>query len=317
MRSIVEYLGYATLALLTAVAIVALREWRVGRGQAGLWAALAFVALAVVVDVAEVLPEDSSSDLVAVAERFLIATLVLFPYLLYRFTTAFNPPSRRLEQRLGVMTVVLVVWTFALPSIPSDGESQPAWFTAYVAAFVVHWTVLTVVSGLRLWRGARGEPTVARRRMQLLALAVLAVTVGLFFSAFGPEDEAWAELVVAIVITVSAVAFLLGLAPPGVLRVLWRRPEQERLQFGIAGLMGATSQEEVADQVLPSMARIVGARALVLHGADGQVVGTHGSVPDGREQWNSTFTVAIPGGSLRVVSRMSGLSSSSLSTGPL
>ena len=300
MRSIVEYLGYATLALLTAVAVVALREWRVGRGRAGLWGALAFVALAVVVDVSEVLPEDSSSDLVAVAERFLIAALVLFPYLLYRFTTAFNPPSRRLEQRLGVMTLVLIVWTFALPSVPGEGESRPAWFTAYVAAFVVHWTVLTVVSGLRLWRGARGEPTVARRRMQLLALAVLAVTVALFFSAFGAEDEPWAELVVAIVITLSAVSFLLGLAPPGFVRLLWRRPEQERLQSGIAGLMGATSQEEVAAQVLPSMARIVGARALVLHGAEGQVVGTHGTVPDAPGQHDSTFTVAVPGGLLTV-----------------
>ncbi|MGH3091690.1 MAG: hypothetical protein ACRDOG_05085, partial [Gaiellaceae bacterium] len=300
MRSIVDYLGYANLALLTAVAVVALREWRVGRGRAGLWAALAFVALAVVVDVGEVLPEEPSSDLVAVGERFLIATLVLFPYLLYRFTTAFNPPSRRLEQRLGVMTVVLVVWTFALPSLPGEEEPQPAWFTAYVAAFVVHWTILTVVSALRLWRGARGEPTVARRRMQLLVFAMLSVTAALVFSAFGPEDEPWADLAVAILVTLSAAAFLVGLAPPGFLRLLWRRPEQERLQSGVAGLMGATSQEEVAAQVLPPMARIVGARALVLHGAEGRVVGTHGTVPEAQEQQNSTFTVDIPGGSLTV-----------------
>jgi signal transduction histidine kinase len=300
VRSIVDYLGYANLALLTAVAAVALREWRVGRGRAGLWGALAFVALAVVVDVGEVLPEDSSSDLVAVAERFLIAALVLFPYLLYRFTTAFNPPSRRLEQRLGVMTVVLVVWTFALPSIPGEGEPRTAWFTAYLAAFVVHWTVLTVVSGLRLWRGARDEPTVARRRMQLLVFAMLAVTAALVFSAFGPEDEARADLAVAILVTLSAAAFLLGLAPPGFVRLLWRRPEQERLQSGVAGLMGATSQEEVAAHVLPPMARIVGARALVLQGAEGQVVGTHGTVPDAHGQENSTFTIAILGGSLTV-----------------
>ncbi|MGH2450123.1 MAG: sensor histidine kinase [Candidatus Limnocylindria bacterium] len=300
MRSIVEYLGYANLALLTAVAVVALREWRLGRGRAGLWAALAFVALAAVVDVGEVLPEESSSDLVAVARRFVIATLVLFPYLLYRFTTAFNPPSRRLERRLGVMTVVLIAWTFALPSLPEEGEPQPAWFTAYVAAFVVHWTVLTFVSGGRLWRGARGEPTVARRRMQLLVFAMLAVTAALVFSAFGPEDEPWADLVVALLVTLSAVAFLFGLAPPTFLRVLWRRPEQERLQAGVAGLMGATSQEEVAAQVLPPMAHIVGARALVLRGGDDRVVGTYGAVPKAEERPNATFTVDIPGGSLTV-----------------
>jgi signal transduction histidine kinase len=300
VRSIVEYLGYANLALLTAVALVALREWRAGRARAGLWAALAFVTLAVVVDVSEALPEDSSSDLVAVAERLLIAALVLFPYLLYRFTTAFNPPSRALEQRLGLMTVVLVVWTFALPSLPEEGEPQPAWFLAYVIAFVIHWTILTVVSAARLWRGARGEPTVARRRMQLLVVAMLAITAALVLGAFWPDEGPGLDLAVAILTTLSAVAFLLGLAPPGLLRMLWRRPEQERLQSAVSGLMGATSQEEVAAQVLPPMARIVGAHALVLRGAEGRVVGAHGNVSQAEEHGDSMFRFAIPDGSLTV-----------------
>jgi signal transduction histidine kinase len=300
VRSIVDYLAYANLALLTAVAVIALREWRSGRARAGLWAALAFVALALVVDVGEALPEEPTSDLVLVAERFLIATLVLFPYLVYRFTTAFNPPSRRLERRLGVMTIVLVVWTFALPSLPEEGEPQPAWFTAYVIAFVAHWTILTVVSAVRLWRGARGEPTAARRRMQLLVIAMLTITAALVLSAFGPGEEFWADLAGAILVTLCAVAFLLGLAPPAFLRMVWRRPEQERLQDAVTGLMAATSQEEVADQVLPPMARIVGARGVVLCGEEDRVVGTFGEPPPSDEPSNSSFTVQILGGSLTV-----------------
>jgi RsiW-degrading membrane proteinase PrsW (M82 family) len=301
VRSIVEYLGYANLALLTAVALVALREWRTGRAPAGVWGALAFAALALVVDVSEVLPEDSSSDAVAVAERVLIATLVLFPYLLYRFTTAFNPPSRGLEQRLGVMTVLLLAWTFALPSIPDEGEPRPIWFLVYLAAFVAHWTILTAVTAVRLWRGARGEPTVARRRMQLLVLAALAVTAALVIAAFGPEEEGtWLDLVVTLLVTGSAATFLVGLAPPQILRMAWRQPEQERLQNAIAGLMSATTQEEVAARVLPPMARIVGARALELRGEEGRVVGTHGAVPTTDAVGNSMFAVDIPGGRLRV-----------------
>lgn len=300
MRSIVEYLGYASLALLTAVAVVALRQWRVGRGRAGLWAALAFLALALVVDVGEVLPENSSSDFVTVARRFLIAALVLFPYLLYRFTTAFNPPSRRLEGRLGIMTIVLVAWTFALPSLPEEGERQPAWFTVYVVAFVIHWTVLTLVSALRLWRGARGEPTVARRRMQLLVIAILAVTAALVFSASGPDEATWAELLVGVLVMLSAAAFLFGLAPPALLRTIWRGPEQERLEAGVVGLMSATTQADVAAEVLPSMARIVGARGLSLRADDGRVIGEHGDVPESEASANSTYTVEIPGGSVTV-----------------
>jgi signal transduction histidine kinase len=299
VRSIVEYLGYANLALLTLVAIVALRSWRTGKGRAGLWAALAFVALAFVVDVGRALPEDPVSTPAIAAQKFLIAALVLFPYLVYRFTTAFNPPSRRLEQRLGAMTVVLLVWTFASPSFPAEGEPLPAWFTAYLVAFVLHWSVLSVVSALRLWRGARSQPTVARRRMQLLAFALGAITAALVVAAFGPGEGSPAELTVAILTTVCAVAFLLGLAPPALLRLLWRRTEQERLQHAVAALMEATTEESVAEQVLPPMAGIVGARALSLDGVDGHPIGTYGSPPADQPE-ESKFTLAIPGGSLTV-----------------
>jgi signal transduction histidine kinase len=283
VRSISEYLDYANLALLTLVAVVALRTWRIGRGRAGLWAALAFAALALVVDVGRLLPGDPSTALEDVGQKLLVAALVLFPYLLYRFTTAFNPPSRGLEQRLGFMTVVVLVWTAAIPSFPAEGEPRPAWFTAYLVAFLIHWTVLVVVSALRLWRGARGEPSVARRRMQMLAFALAAITAALFVAAFGPERSGGAELATAILTTVSAVAFLLGLAPPVLLRLVWRRAEQDRLQRGIAALMEATTQESVAEQVLPPMAAIVGATAIELAETD-----------------SSVYAIEIPGGSLTV-----------------
>jgi signal transduction histidine kinase len=299
VRSIVDYLGYANLALLTLVALVALRSWRAGRGRAGLWGALAFLALALVIDVGRVLPEDPSSTPAVVAQKLLVATLVLFPYLLYRFTTAFNPPSRRLEQRLGLLTFVLLAWTFATPSFPAEGEPMPAWFTAYLIAFVFHWTVLTIVSAIRLWRGARGEPTVARRRMQLLAFALALITGALIVSALGPSGPGF-ELAVAGLTTLCALGFLLGLAPPTVLRLLWRRPEQERLQRAVAALMEATTEETVADQVLPPMARIVGARAVSLEGADGRQIGVFGSPPGDGEHEQARFSLAIPGGSLTV-----------------
>jgi hypothetical protein len=92
------------LGLFTPVAIVALRQWRRHGGHAGLWAALAFAALALVVDVGSVLPAEPDNDFEEVAERVLIGVLVLFPYLLYRFTTAFRPPPKRLEWLLGLIS---------------------------------------------------------------------------------------------------------------------------------------------------------------------------------------------------------------------
>ena len=93
-------------------------------------------------------------------------------------------------------------------------------------------------------------PSVARRRLQLLAAA----------SARSPSRSSWQAqagesgvraltLAVTLLATLSALGFLVGLAPPPLLRLAWRRPEHQRLQAAIAGLMGATTEEEVAAQV--------------------------------------------------------------------
>ena len=57
----------------------------------------------------------------------------------------------------------------------------------------------------------------------------------------------------------------------------WRRPENARVQAAIASLMGAASEEQVADQVAEPMARIVGARGIALLDPDGGVIGAYGA----------------------------------------
>ena len=274
MRAVVDAVGYVNLALFTALGVLALLQWRAGRGRAGFWAALTFADLALVADVGRLLPEDPDTTAERLAVRVLIAALVLFPYLLYRFTTALEPPTRRLERLVGLVTLAMVVWTFLLPEIPSEDEARPWWFSAYVVAFIVHWTLLSTVVAVRLWRAGRGQPGVARRRMQLLSIASVLLTVALVLAAFGGDDSAFA-LAVALGATVSAVAFLLGLAPPDALRASWRKEEIARLREATAGLMAATSEDEVAEQVLPHVARIVGAQASALRGESGEWIGAY------------------------------------------
>jgi signal transduction histidine kinase len=168
--------------------------------------------------------------------------------------------------------------------VPSEGESWPASFVAYVVAFTVHWTLLTIVVTWRLWTAGRGEASVARKRMRLLALASAAITLALLVAVSGPEDGSAASLASTLLSTLSAAAFLLGLAPPALLRVAWRRPEQARLQAAIADLMRANSPEDVVDRVLPPMAQLVAAHAIELRDADGNVVGTHGETTVGNDR---------------------------------
>ena len=273
-----QVLSWVNVAVFVLLAVVAVVEWRRRGGLAALWAGLAFLALGIVELVGIALPDHTTTLAQDVALRILVLLLVLFPYLLYRFTTAFNPPTRALERRLGGMTIVLFLWTCALPSFPESGQPRPAWFIAYLIAFVFHWTVLSVVVAIRLWRGGLGQPNVARRRMHLLSFGAAMITVALLISAAGPRSHSPLALATALIALVSAVGFLLGVAPPSLLRLVWRRPETERVQAAIASLMRlATREEEVVDRVLEPMAAIVGARAVALIDHDGRILGTHGT----------------------------------------
>jgi signal transduction histidine kinase len=273
--TLVEIIGWVNLALFTVVAVVALREWRAGRGKAGIWAALTFGALALVADVGRLIPDDPRGG-AELALRLIIAVLVLFPYLLYRFTTAFQPPTLRLERLMGLMTVALLVWTLVLPEFPDEGEPRTAGVVAYLVAFLVHWTVLSIVVAARLWRAGLGQPSVARRRMQLLAIASVALTLALIVTSFSDDEDSIGALVTALLTAAAALAFLLGLSPPAALRLIWRRPEQEQLQNAMGRLMTVTTEQGVADEVLPPTARIVSARAVALRGSGGRLLGTYG-----------------------------------------
>jgi signal transduction histidine kinase len=175
---------------------------------------------------------------------------------------------------------LLVLATFAVPHWPASGESWPTWFALYVIAFVVHWSVLLLIVAARLWRAGLTEATVARRRMQMLAVAATAIAAALVLAVARPDEDSIYALAIGLLGTLSAAAFLLGFAPPNGLRLLWRRPEQQRMQLAIGELMSATSERDVAARVLAPMALMVGARGIALEAADGSRIAEHGSVDD-------------------------------------
>jgi signal transduction histidine kinase len=278
VRQAVDFVGIVNLVLFAAIAVVCVRQWSKERATTALWAALAFVNLAVVVLVGHLLPDEPQGLVEKAVQRVDLAFLVLFPYLLYRFAVAFEDAMRPLARFVDALSCSLVVATFVLPHVPASGESWPWWFAAYVTAFVVHWSVLLLIVAMRLWRAGRAEATVARRRMQMLAIAATAITAALVLAAAGPNQDSPDALAIALLGTLSAVAFMLGFAPPNDLRLLWRRPEQERMQLAIGELMSATSEQDVAARVLEPMARMVGARGVALEAADGSRIGEYGSV---------------------------------------
>ena len=268
----IQAFRYFNLVAFIALGAVTLVFWLRRRDRASRWAAVAFGALGLL-ELLTLVPNHPGNIPERAVGRIAIVLIVVFPYLLFRFTNVFRTPQRRLANGLVVLTVVLVAWTFALPRIPQPGEHRPALFTAWLVVFFVHWSVLSIVSALSLWRAGAAQPSVARRRMQFLALASGALTVAILLAILTTNEDSGLTLGSQILATVSVAAFFLGFAPPQLLRVGWRKPEQARLQQAIASLLTfAESQEEVASRVLEPAAAIVGARAIAIRNAEGRVV---------------------------------------------
>jgi signal transduction histidine kinase len=293
--------GYLNLVAFTGLGAAALRQWFVRRDRASLWAALAFGALAVVVLAGQVIPDEPDSRLEVRAAAANIAVLVLFPYLLYRFMRTFSERRGWPDPVIPVLTVGLVAWSLALPALPEEGEPRPTWFLVYLGLFLAHWTLLTVVVSVRLWRAGRGQPSVARRRMRMLAAASAGITIAIFFAAAGAEEGSTLDAVTSLLVLGSAAAFLVGLVPPSIVRIAWRIPEQRRFQDALGRLMGAADPKEVAEGVLPAMARLVGARAVALLDAEGRVVGAHGTSDEMQTSLDGdALRLDVAGGSLVV-----------------
>jgi signal transduction histidine kinase len=273
LHDVVTALNIVNSVLFVVLALVGVRRWRQRRDQAALWIALAFLCLGVIVTVGRLVPAHPHGFADETMQRLEIELLVLFPYLGYRFATAFVPPARRLQRIVGLLTAGLSIWTFALPSIPGSHERRPTGFILYVVAFLIHWAVLSVVITVRLSRAGRGQPAVARTRMRMLAFAAAVLTVAIIGTALGTDSDSPVTLGVQVLALTSAIAFLLGVDPPQLVRAAWRQPETQRLQEAIRGLMTlATTRHEVAERVLGPVAGLVGASAAAIYDAEGTLL---------------------------------------------
>ncbi|HEX7626113.1 MAG TPA: ATP-binding protein [Gaiellaceae bacterium] len=296
MHAAVTTFSIVNSVLFVALAALALDRWLKRRDRAAGWLVLSFLALGLIVTVGRLVPVRPHSLVLDGAQRFDIELLVLFPYLLYRFATEFVPPSRRLQRIVGVLTIGLSLWTFSLPRVPAAGDPRPAWFLAYVLVFLAHWTLLSIVVTVRLWRAGREQPSVAASRMRMLSFAAAALTAAIIGTAFTSNQHALAALVVQVVALASCVGFVLGLSPPQIIRAYWRLPEQQRMQEAITGLMTlATTRAEVAQRVLAPAVALVGARGAAILDSDGSTVAEHAVPLDGEpvrlEQPGATLLV--------------------------
>lgn len=291
MQDLVEVIGYINNVLYVVLAIAAFRAWRRQGGEAAAWVAATFFILVVIATVGLFLPEEGGSALVDLVTKLLVIGIAFFPYALYRFTSAIKQAPRWADRIALVATLAVSVWTLFLGDLPEEGEPRSPGFQLFVVALLLQWGGLLITVAARLWRAGRGQPTLARRRMKLLSLASVGMTVTLIVAGTqtgGPEASV--ELATTLMTMLSVVFFYLAFAPPALVRMAWRRPEQEALRHATEQLIRATTEEEVIDSLLPHVTRTVGARGALLASSDGRTLGVHGEVGtagDGSTAWDA------------------------------
>jgi len=299
MGALNEALGYATVVLLSVLALVCLVRWRRWNAPGAGWVAAAFTGIAWVALLGEILPEDPGGMLHWL-ERVSVAGLLFFPYFLYRFTAAFDRPSRRMDLVALVLTLAVVGWALVMP-LPEEGEPLSAPLAMFILALLVEWTALSLIVAFRLWRAGRGEPTPGRRRLRLLSAASVSLNVTIVLAGAAPAGGTEVlGVVVQVLALASILLFSVALFPPQFLRLVWRRPQEAEFRRAIGKLMTATRPEDVVESLMPHISTVAG-RGAVLLDEDGNVVGGSDDAPAITDRKGDEIHLSLGSGSSLLV----------------
>lgn len=292
----------------TTIAVATASLWRRQRTVGLAWLTAAFGLLGAVIVVAIFLRPSTEAvhggRLIAV--KAIILVLVFYPFALYRFMTSLGPTSRRLDRAVVAGTVALTATTVALPFVPAPTDARPVWFATYVFGFSVVWLGTSVLTSVRLWVAGRGQPVVTRRRMQLLGAGSLTLGIAILPSAASPDLDRTTAVgfLISLLPLFAAAGFYLGVAPPLMLRAIWRRSEDPRISAVQAQLSSALTESDVANALLPRVALLCGGVGSVLLSRDHAIIGEMGFSAESLAQLRDSLpreaapgvSVSLPGG---------------------
>lgn len=286
MEQALELLQVVQMVAFVALAVAALVQWQRRRDRPGAWVAATFGALALAVVVARFLPERSEDPLIEIVRRLDVALIVLFPYFLYRFLAALIASVRWAWITAHVLTGLALVGALAL-DLPQPGEPRGALVQAYIYLLVVQWVFLLGRVATRLWTAGARQPAVVKMRMRTMSLGALGLAIAIVVA--GSQTEAATEtttvdIAVQLFVLATAPFFLIGFAPPGILRTSWRQGEEARLRDVEIGLMEALGVIDVARVLLPHVTRLMGGRGALMADENGNVIDAVGFEPDEAER---------------------------------
>jgi diguanylate cyclase (GGDEF)-like protein len=278
MKLVTDVMRHVNVVAYCVLAVACVRQWHRHNTPHERWASIAFGSLATISLIGLALERAELRHLAEWLIKGLLIVLILFPYFLYRFATAFERSRRPITVLAHLVTGIVVIWSLALPAIPRPGAPEPLWWSGYRVAVVVQWTVLFGVVATRLWLAGRGEATGPRRRMRTLALATVGLNLVVLLSGVVPAPRSELLVLVTQVLSFgSSVLFFIGLTPPSWLLHLWRRQEETTFRLALGDLFRSETEDQLNEVLLGAVA-LVGARGAALVSSSGEILGVQGQI---------------------------------------
>ncbi|HJR45415.1 MAG TPA: response regulator [Actinomycetota bacterium] len=275
MREVSEVLDHVVAGSFLLLGILGARLWYERRTRQSLWLCLTFAVLSSLSLLLLGGPDDIDEGPLATYAKVQISVLLLFPYLLFRFSTSLEASSRVTEVFAGSLAAAAVVSPFFLTEMPADDAPWPATWIAFLCVVLSYWTVVSLITARRLWSGGRELPEVARRRARLLSGATVILSVVIISNGFSSSQPDWLDAATSLMTVGAAVAFYFGFAPPRFILSIWRRPVQDSFYGAVAALVRAETEREIALSVLPHATGLLGARAVAVLDQNGTILDAH------------------------------------------
>ena len=238
MAALLQVLQAATAAGFVAIGALALKDWLGRRDPGRGYLALAVGCLGIVSAMGRLTPELPPSLGWAFSDLslaiFLMSGLAL---LLFRDTVI--PLGRRVKTSAVAITGVVAVAAAAV-QLPSGTSPQysPLQY-GVVLALVLVWCLSVGEPSVRMWLVSRHQPAVQQARLRALSVGyggIVAILLSAVFAGSAATAPA-VQLGFALAALAMVPVLYAGFAPPGWLRRVWRRREEELFQQATRDLL--------------------------------------------------------------------------------
>ncbi|HMJ38966.1 MAG TPA: hypothetical protein VK606_05390, partial [Verrucomicrobiae bacterium] len=245
-------------------------EWYRHRGRAQAMLALSLVSLAVVAALGPL------QTLIGQSSALGIVTIVAFEtsgYFVLRFRDAFVPLSRRARRAATALLVVSCVVGAAAVTVLANADRTV--IAVVGLELILAWSIFTGEPIVRFWLASRDVPSVQKARMRALSFGFAVLIAILVVDVLGGSalQSPLAIIITQLIALAIVPVIYVSLAPPGMLRRIWRMGEEAELRSAIQDLLiFSPTRQELAEKAAGWARRLLGAQGAFIVDSQGTLV---------------------------------------------